>query len=206
MKNSCLIFLALIILTVLTSSKCSKDIYTYSDQLKLNAAISDTNEVLHLGDTLKIKLVVPYILNSIDFNGAPNNVAVNNLQEAWYAVRFNKLDTVTKTITTIWGNTASNFVTVGYTDGFGVYTTTDNKPYTSLLNIVPPSKGLYSLVVSLTPGHLKANNSYLANLIVNFAVADKHWNLYQPYISSGWLEQVRQDDLDGYGYYCFRVN
>ncbi len=206
MKNSILTILILIILTVLTSSTCKKDDYTVSDRLKLSATISDTNEVIGLGDTLKIKLVIPDILNAINFNGAPNNVAVNNLQEAWYAVRFNKLDTVTKTTTTIWGNTANNFTTVGYTDGFGVFTTTANKPYTSVLNIVAFSKGFYSLEVSLTPGHLKANNNYLANLVVNFAVSNKHWNLYVPYTSSGWLDQTRQFDIEGYGFYCFRVN
>lgn len=209
MKNSILTFLILIILTVFTSSTCKKDDYTVSDRLKLSATISDTNEVIRLGDTLKIKLVISDILNAINFNGVPNNVAVNNLQEAWYAIRFNKLDTITKTTTVLWGNTPYNFTTVGYTDGFGVFTTTANKPYTSVLNIVAPSKGIYTLTVSLTPGHLKANNNgYLANLVVNFAVADKHWVNYAAYFSYGpeLLTSLRQQDAEGFGFYCFRVN
>lgn len=209
MKNSSLGLLMLFSTAILMSSTCKKDNYKVSDTLKLNATINDTNEVIRLGDTLKITLVIPDVLNAFDINGLPNNVSVNNLQEAWYAIRFSKLDTITKTTTVLWGNTPYNFTTVGYTDGFGVYTTTANKPYTSVLNIVAPSKGIYTLAVSLTPGHLKANNNgYLANLVLNFAVADKHWVNYAAYFSYGTelLASLKQQDAEGFGFYCFRVN
>ncbi len=209
MKNSSLGLLMLFSTAILMSSTCKKDNYKVADTLKLNATINDTNEVIRLGDTLKITLVIPDVLNAFDINGLPNNVSVNNLQEAWYAIRFSKLDTITKTTTVLWGNTPYNFTTVGYTDGFGVYTTTANKPYASVLNIVAPSKGIYTLAVSLTPGHLKANNNgYLANLVLNFAVADKHWVNYAAYFSYGpeLLASLKQQDAEGFGFYCFRVN
>ncbi len=191
---------------------CKKDDFVLADTVKLSATISDTNEVIHLGDTIKLKLVLPSILQGINSYGNPTNVAINSLQEAWYDMRFYRLDTATKSSTILWGNTAYNFATVGHTNGGGVYTTT-NSPYTSILNIVPPTKGVYYLSITPQPGHIRANNGYNANLITNFAVTNKHWDMLAYYYNvyyntniSEFLMQRQQFDIEGYGFYGFKVN
>jgi hypothetical protein len=213
MKNSIIIiFLAFIFLTSLSAFNCNKNDLIIADVVKLSATISDTNEVIHLGDTLKLRLVLPNVLNGINSYGSSTSVTINNLQEAFYAIRLYRLDTATSSSTIFWGNTPNNFTTVGYTDGFGVYTTTSS-PFTSVLNIVPPSKGVYYLAVSLTPGNIRANNGYKANLITNFSTSNKHWQMlayyYNVYYHTNVIEfltSAQNTDNEGFGYYGFKVN
>ncbi len=212
MKTSSTIIASLLCFLIFTGSTCKKDDFVLADTVKLKAVISDTNEIIHLGDTIKIKLVLPNVLQAIDSYGNFNNVNLSSLQEAWYDMRFYRLDTATRSSTLFWGNTAYNFATIGYINGGGVYNTTTT-PFTSVLNIVPPTKGVYYVSITPQPGHLRANNSYNANLIVNYDVPNKHWNMLAYYYNkfygtniNDFLASAQATDNDGYGYYGFRVN
>ena len=169
-----------------------------ADYVKLNATINNSAETLHLGDTLKITLTIPDTLQ-----GVSQRIPVSSLQMGWYDCTFYIVDTVTKIGTRI---TSSNniFISKGSFDGHGVYVSTAAKPYEAILNLVPPTKGVYYFQVTPQPGAIKINNSYEAGLRVNIATPDKHWLMYNNYFP-GFYPGVTQFDNNGYAYYCFRV-
>ena len=180
-----------------------------NDFVKLNASLSDSAETIRLGDTLKIKLTLPDNLIT-----SKRTVSVNSLQEGWYAFRFSRLDTVARVGVRMSGS--SIFISDGSLsyNGFAVNLSTGNKPFTATLNLIPPAKGVYTLEIVSQPGTLRINNSNPPiGLAVNFAVADKHWNMlayyYNTYFNTDYnafLASLRQIDSERYGFYGFRVN
>lgn len=191
--------LFLLILTVLESFQCSKNQYYNPEFIKLSATLNNPSETIHLGDTLKFKLTIPDVLVSNS-----QNVAVNNLQRAFYTFDCYKIDTITKRVTLITVNNI--FTTEGSTDGYAVYVSNNAKPFTSSLNIVPPEKGIYYVAITPQSGTIKVNNAYEAGLIINFNVTDKHFVMLDYYIGNGFLAAANERDSRGYGFYGFRVN
>ena len=102
-------------------------------------------------------------------------------------------------------------ITIGYgSGGTLIYTTNTVKPFRSLLNLIPPYKGLYYIEITPQPDSLKINNSFEAGLAVNFAVSNKQWVENAAYFNGlnqpDFITSVTQADADGYGFYVFRVN
>lgn len=182
---------------------------TESNFVKLNATLNNAAETIQLGDTLKFKLTLPDNLVT-----STRTVAVNSLQEGWYLFDFYLLDTILKRGVRMSGN--SIYISDGYlsANGAAAYLSNGNKPYTVTLNLIPPTKGIYSLSIVGQPGTLRINSSNVPiGLKVNFDIADKHWPMiayyYSTYFNTDYntfLGQLQQDNTDGYGYYGFRVN
>ena len=189
-------------LPVLMSSMCKKDYYTGTENVRLNASINSPNETIHLGDTLKIDLSIPSSITSE--SGQINNVS--SVQEALYTFTFYQVDTVTNLDTRI-RNSTSIFVSKGSINSYlaAVSTSTGSLPFESILNLVPPSKGLYYVEITGS-GSIKVNNSYQAFLKINFSVTSKHWNLLEPFTPGISASLAANQDAQGYGFYCFRVN
>lgn len=206
MKN---IFPIIIVLSIIFFSCDPPAGQTESDFVKLNATLNNAAENIQLGDTLKFKLTLPDNLVT-----STRTVTVNSLQEGWYLFDFYLLDTVLKRGVRVSGN--SVYISDGHlsANGASVYLSNANKPYTATLNLIPPTKGIYTLSIVPQPGTLRINNSNVPiGLKVNFDVTDKHWNMlayyYSTYFntSSGdFLTSVQQNNTDGYGVYGFRVN
>lgn len=193
--------LIVLLLPTLICSMCKKDYYTGTENVRLLATINNENETLNLGDTLKIKLVIPPIL--ISESGVSTNVS--SVQRGLYSFVFYKLDTVTKTVTRITDN-ASIFMSKGTIDVSlaNVYTSIVSS-YESILNIKPPSKGIYYIQVTGL-GSIKVNGNYEAFLKVNFNVLNKHWDMYSTYIPGySSSPDIIRYEADGYGTYCLRV-
>ena len=180
-----------------------------NDFVKLNATLSNTAETIQLGDTLKFKLSLPDNLVT-----STRTVSINSLQEGWYQFQFYLIDTILKTGIKMSGN--SILVTDGYIspNGAAVYLSNSNKPFTATINLIPPTKGVYTFEIVSQPGRLMINNSNIPiGLKVNFDVADKHWNMiayyYNIYFNTNvneFLASVQQRNSEGYGYYGFKVN
>lgn len=171
----------------------------FNDQsVKLNATLNNTNEVINLGDTLKFTLTIPDIVVS-----NTQSVSVSTLQEGFYYLRALKIDTVTKLVNLV--QQTDIFMSAGEKNGPSVYCSKAAKPFESLLNFKPSSKGIYYFEIVTQPGRLKVNNSYSANLIVNFAVADKHHVMLDSYFGNGFLAAATQIDQQGFGIYGFKV-
>lgn len=128
---------------------------------------------------------------------------------------FYKLDTVARVGIRMSGS--SIFISDGHlsTNGIpSVYLSNGIKPFTATLNLIPPTKGIYTLAIVSQPGRLRINNTNPPiGLNVNFAVADKHWNMIAYYSStyfnlciSEFLATRQRLDSEGFGFYGFRVN
>jgi len=181
---------------------CKKDYYTGTENVRLNASINNPNETIHLGDTLKIDLSIPSSITSE--SGQINTVS--SVQEALYTFTFYQVDTVTNLDTRI-RNITSISVSKGSINNYlaAVSTSTSSLPFESILNLVPPSKGLYYVDITGS-GSIKVNNSYEAFLKINFSVINKHWNLLEPFTPGISASLAANQDAQGYGFYCFRVN
>lgn len=200
MKNK--LFIAIIFLPVLLASKCKKDYYTGTENVRLKATLNNINETIFLGDTLKIKLTIPNSFTS----ESGQTINVNSVQNGQYTFIFYLLDTVTKSVTRI-RTTNSISVSKGTIDSYlaAVYVSTSNAPNESILNIIPPSKGIY--YVQVTSGsNLKVNNSYESFMKVNFDVIDIHNSMMSYYLNPAFGNSMVSSQNDGIGIYAFRVN
>ncbi len=202
-----ILLMVLSILPFLLSSTCKKDKYRDADSVKLKATLSDTSEMIQLGDTLKITLTIPEVL----VTELGQNTFVQSVNEGLYIIGCSMIDTVNRRA--VYVNNPSNFfVTEGVNIGGNLYVSTTNKPYKSVLNIVPPQKGYYKLEITPQPGKLYVNTGSFYGLKVNFNVTNKHWNTIAYYANTYFntnvnelLNAYRQFDSEGYGVYGFRV-
>jgi hypothetical protein len=197
MRN--LIFV-LIISLLISCDPDNKDIFN-TERVKLTATLSDTTEILLLGDTLKISLPLPdTITNSQTF-------IVQSLQRGQFYMSISKIDTINKKPILI---TPPNYwVTKGNissTNFLSFEMSKTNKPYGIEIHFKPPSKGLYYLEMTSQPGQLKINNSYEARLFINFNAQNKHFHLAEPFFGQSWVYEVQQIVNEGLGVYVFRVN
>ena len=202
------IILLIAVIPFLESFKCGKTNDYYNPNIptvKLKATLNNSAETIKLGDTLKFTLTVPENISAISkLTGDSTKVAVNSVQECMYNFTFYSIDTISKTGTRITSlNNA--FVSLGSLKVVASVYTTNYKPYVSVLNIVPPAKGIYYVDFGRQETSLQINNSFKAGLRVNVNVADKHWNLTEPYYP-GITNSLQSLDLEGYGNYYFRVN
>lgn len=203
MKN---IFLVLIVFSSIMS--CEPVRPNYTNFVKLNATISDTAASIHLGDTLKIKFTVPDIITATSNSGSSQNVIVNTLQECFYVYSFYKVDTITHIAQRLSG--IYTVISNGNGSDGIIYVTNTSKPYSSTLNLIPPTKGVYYMQMTQQPVTMKINNSFETGLAVNFAVSNKHWSENAVYFNGpnqpDFITSVTQANAEGYGFYCFRVN
>jgi hypothetical protein len=186
----------LLLLPLFQSFRCVKG--NSPVPVRLNATINDTAANIRLGDTLRITLVLPDTMVS---NG--ERIIVHSLQEAMYTFRLAKFDTIQKVSDRVKGSHLI-FATEGTTNGYSAYTSTGVRPYRSVINLVPPEKGMYYIQMEPQPGKGVVNKSVNIAPIVNFAVPNKHWNLYEAHVP-GFINAVSPLDADGYGWYVFRV-
>lgn len=199
--------ISVLIITVIFIS-CEPVRPFYTDFVKLNATINDTSASIPLGDTLKIKFTIPDTITAVSSGGSSKSIFVNTLQECFYVYSLNKVDTITHTSQRLSG--IYTIISNGYGRDGIIYVTNTSKPYSSILNLIPPSKGLYYLQMTQQPVTMKINNSFEAGLAVNFAVNDKHWVENAVYFNGpnqpDFITSVTKADANGYGFYCFRVN
>lgn len=196
MKKSFLI----LFLPLFIASKCKKDYYTGTENVRLQATINNENETINLGDTLKIKLAIPPIL--ISESGVSTNVT--SVQRGLYSFVFYKLDTVTKTGIRLTDN-AGIFMSKGTIDNsLANVNTTTASPYESILNIKPPSKGIYYIQVTGL-GSIKVNDNYEAFLKVKFSASDIHNVMMSQYVSSSFANSMQESQTNGIGIYAFKV-
>lgn len=171
------------------------------DIVKLNATINNTNEIILLGDTLKITLKLPDTLL-----GTLKTQTIQSLERSFFAMRAFKVDTINRKgvnvlFPTIWAS-------VGNIEGdFNYVLKKNSKPYEVIIDFKPVEKGLYYLEVIAQPGVLKINGNSESNLLVNFSAIDKHLTLVSGYFSGqAWLDAANQQISEGFGVYAFRVN
>jgi len=170
------------------------------ENVKLSAAINNSNQIIPLGDTLKITLLLPDTLVS-----NTSSLFVQSLQKAQFYMYINKIDTTTTGRATLI-NQPAYWVTKGSissTNSFDFEFNKDLKPYGVNINFKPSEKGIYYLEVVSQAGQLKINNSYEARLIVNFNVPDKHIQLASQFLGSAWANEAM---IREFGVYVFRVN
>jgi hypothetical protein len=141
-------------LPFLLSSTCKKNKYIDADSVKLKATISDTSETIHLGDTMKITLTIPDVL----VTELGQNTFVQSLNEGSYIVACSMLDTVNRRAVYV-SDPSKFFVTEGMNIGGNLFVSKINRPFRSILNIIPPQKGYYRLEITPQPGKLNVNNT-----------------------------------------------
>jgi hypothetical protein len=202
------IVLVVAVLTMNFECGCNKGANPFFDPnypyVKVSATLNDTSGIIHVGDTLIIKLTIPDTLIANTPLGATQTVVVNTLQTGAYVFRFYRVDTVTK-LTEFVFSSNSIFVTDGLLrTANAVYVSDQRKPFTSTLHIVPPGKGLYSLEVIPQADRIAVNKNFVGGLIVNFAVKNKHWDFLEPYFP-GYAVGAANVDSTGFGWYCFKV-
>lgn len=192
------IFVILVSVLLISCDPDNKDIFNL-ESVKISGSINNINEIMVLGDTLKIDLQLPdTIINS---SGV---VSVQSLQKAQFYMRILKVDTINNRVISIspplYWTTKGN---ISPTNSYDFEFSNNAKPYGVNINFKPSEKGIYYLEVVSQAGQLKINNSYEARLIVTFSVPDKHINLATPYLGSAWANEAMTRE---YGIYVFRVN
>jgi hypothetical protein len=173
--------------------------------VKVSATLNDTSAIIHVGDTLIFKLTIPDAFIASNGLGATQTVVVNTLQTASYAFHFYRFDTVTKRADYIYSSN-NIFVTAGRigTSNSIVYVSDQRKPFTSVLHLVPPGKGLYAMQVIPQADWIKVNKDFTGGLVVNFNMKNKNWDFLDPYFP-GYAAGAAEVDSRGYGWYCFKV-
>jgi len=195
---------------LLLSTTCKKDYYDGTELVLLKAALNNPNEVIRMMDTLKITFVVPPTITSETGVVAP----VNSVQRALYSFTFYQVDTLntnpaagTVRVTRIVSPRAlvvSEGSMLPYSVG-SVLTSTAGPPFRSVLNLIPPSRGVYYVQIS-PGGALEVNDSYKAGLGVSLDVPDKHWTLADRYIAGySTAPEILRADAEGNGPYWFRA-
>lgn len=202
MKNKSILIAFLFFCHLLVSNTCKKDYYKGTESIKLSATLNDTNEVLHLGDTLKVKLVIPDLVVS----ESGQTVNVNSVQQGQYSFVFYQFDTLTHRATRIRNSDVIS-VSKGTIDNYlsNVYVSTSDYPYESLLNIVPAARGIYYLEIH-DKGGFKANDAYESLLKINFNVESIHNDIMTQYSSSDVGDAMLESQNNGIGFYVFKVN
>jgi hypothetical protein len=202
MKNKSILIASLFFCNVLISNTCKKDYYTGTENVRLSATLNDTSEVLHLGDTLKVKLTIPDLVVS----ESGQTVNVNSVQQGQYNFIFYQFDTLTQRATRI-RNTDAISVSKGTIDSYlsNVYVSTTGYPYESMLNIVAPVRGIYYLEIH-DKGAFKANNTYGSFLKVNFNAQNIHNDIMNQYSSADVGNAMLESQTNGIGFYVFKVN
>jgi hypothetical protein len=185
----------ILILSYLISCDPPNRNYGY-DSVKLKATISDTNIVIHLGDTLKVTLLLPDTIVS-----GTQKIPVSSVQQGFFGFTFNQLDTTTIPAKV----TLMDFYpTLGFNDhNVSAVLSYGSKPFGVILNLVPTVKGIYYFDVSTQAGVLKLNGNYDSNLYVGFDVQDNHYSMLDKYIPGILVATTMFPDL---GRYAFRVN
>ena len=202
MKNKTVLIALLFICHVLISNTCKKDYYIGSEYVRLSASLNDTAAVINLGDTLKVKLMIPDLVVS----ESGQTVNVNSVQQGLYSFIFYQFDTLTHRATRIRNSDAIS-VSKGSIDSYlsSIYVSSFGYPYESILNIVPAAKGIYYLEIN-DKGSLKVNNSYESYLRVNFNVQDIHNDIMTQYSSADIGNAMQESQTNGVGFYVFIVN
>lgn len=205
-RFSGMVHIAVFVAAVIFLLSCDPPRLNLTSHVKLKANINNTNEVINLGDTIKIRLVLPDTLHTEENETIP----VTSLQDGYYVADIFKIDTVLKKSNYI--SVAEYFVSEGSISGgnspggkvFGL--TKSTKPFVVTLNIVPANKGIYSIVVHSQPDNLRINgNDQPIGSITGFNVVDCHFMLLNPYHPEIVADSVRIKQ-EGFGYYNFRVN
>ena len=195
-------------------SRCQPDRNTFGTYYSLlKADINKTSEAVALGDTLKFTLQWPDVLQTSTLNGDTRTDNVSSLQEAWYAYRIFRIDTINNTVYSSSGEGArvDFFLSEGYEIQpcqpcyvGTVYLQRSSKPFRGVLNIVPKVKGLFYIEIRPQAGAFKINNNFEGLFKVDFNVTNKHANLVAPYLTN-WETVVQQRGQEGFGIYCFKV-
>lgn len=199
------IFYSIMIVITLSSGSCepdNKDIFN-TEQVRLKATLSNSNETIALGDTMKMHL---QLSDTIVSN--TGNRSVQTLQRAQFYMRINKIDTTT-TGRAILISQPAYWVTKGSispTNQFSFEFEETVKPYGININFKPTEKGIYFFEVVSQAGQLRINNSYEARLFINFDVSDYHLNSAMPYLDQTWVGGAIQSIAEGFGVYVFKVN
>ena len=202
MKNKLLLITLLLFTHLLISNTCKKDYYSGSENVRLSATLNDSADVISLGDTLKVKLTIPDIV--VSESGQVINV--NSVQQGLYTFNFYQFDTLTRRATRIRNSDAIS-VSKGTIDSYlsSVYVSTTNNPNESILNIVPATKGIYYLEIH-DKGAFKVNNNFEAFLKVNFKVQNIHNDIMTQYSSFDIGNAMLESQINGIGFYVFKVN
>jgi hypothetical protein len=192
----------ILILTLLSScDPNSKEVFNTS-QVKLNANINDTTEVILLGDTLVVSLQVP---DTVVNTGS--SVRVESLQKGEFYLGVYKYDTINKNARILLPPYVfTSKGSISNTNSASMILTNDSKPYEIKINFTPPSKGIYYLEVFSQAGNFDFNQNYKTRLFVNFSVTNRHNNLITPFLGQSWNDAVEQSNREGFGIYAFRVN
>jgi hypothetical protein len=151
-----------------------------------------------LGDTLSLYLEIPDTLNT-----NPGQVVITSLQRAEVFIDVHLIDTV--------GNRGLLLKPPLYWTSLGQISPSNStafifssatKPYQLKIHFKAAARGLYFFGVSSQRGKIKANNGFVANLIVNFDLPSRYTELAEPYLGTDWANGIRFRDAGGY---VFRV-
>lgn len=180
---------------------CEPERINLTSYVKLKANINNANEVISLGDTIKIRLVLPDTLRTEE----NVTLSVGSIQDGLFSADIFKIDTILKT--SVYIPASDYFVSEGrMPDAKSFELTKSVKPFAVTLNIVPREKGIYNIAVHTQATYLRINgNNQPIGLITGFNVVNSHFMLLNPYYPQIVADSARIKQ-EGFGYYCFRVH
>jgi hypothetical protein len=172
----------------------------------LKASLSDTNEVLHIGDTLTVRLKLPQVAET-----PMGAVGIQSIKKSSVVIFVLQVDTINKTSSVVFHR--NNTAPIVSTLMKGEFTTSvDNaiyftlsSPYEIEVKFVMKQKGVYYFDVPYQPAILYYNNDRRANTYINFDVVNKHHVLLGSYFGNPFLLSVAEKERLGFGTYGFRV-
>ncbi len=198
-----IIIFFLVTITLFSCDPDKKDIFN-TEVVKINATIESNTENINLGDTIKIKLLIP---DTVTTSGSRQ--IIQTLQRGQFGMTCNLIDTTNKKA--VFMNSPNIWITKGSREGnLSFIANTNAKPYEVVVCFKPPVKGLFLIEIISQAGQFRINNNYEARLLVNFNVPNKHLNILSiiaPYFGGQpFYDAAIQKDNDGFGNYYFRVN
>ena len=176
--------------------------------VKLKANLSDTNKILHIGDTLKMNFRIPDTLATNE-----GTFYVNSVQSATFSLKYYRVDTIVSD-TNFTVNAENFLIKKGKFANLSTALELDNSSKELELHFVMVKKGHFYIQVSPQSGRLtiteKDGKKYLIMFNTGFNVKDSHLDLYLSWIGSiadraKIKERITSYTNAGFGWYSFNV-
>jgi hypothetical protein len=177
--------------------------------VKLKANLSDTNMVLHVGDTLKMRLMIPDVLAT---NQGTFDVA--SVQQAWFGLQYYRIDTIISKTDIRFANETFIFKKGQFASANSLALEFDKTSKELELHFVLNKKGKFYIQVSPQSGRLemteKNGSKFLIMFNTDFNVKDSHTDLYLSWIGNVADRNEMRTNItsqinSGFGWYSFKV-
>jgi hypothetical protein len=190
--------------------KCGSENWNEVKNRKINLKASlNTFENLKLGDTLRLRIIIPDTLEIVDNSKNTSSFEIiRNLENAKACLFVRRLDTLAKT-----SEAVTNILFNGEKSNSACGSFTNIKPFESIITIIPEKKGVYYIRTEDKNSRFVFNNKISVINAISIDAPDKRHKMIAHYLYKAigisteeeYFNAIMQLEANGGSYYGFRV-